>query len=578
MTGRWMTLSVLPLVCDLSLDLPIVKNDNTFYFCVVALNIADLVEHAVDLVPDRVALVCGDREITYAQMEDRTNRLAHYLQKQGVKPGDKVGVYSRNGIETIESMIAVFKLRAVVVNVNYRYIENELQYIFQNSDMVALIHEARYSDKVAAVLPTCPLLKTTIVIGDAADGQVSYDEALEQSSPERDFGERSGDDIYMLYTGGTTGSPKGVMWRHEDVWRVLGGGINFMTGEYLEDEWDLAKLGAENPVMTRMPIPPMIHGGAQWATFQSLFGGGKTVLHPDFDGHTIWQLVDKHGINLIFITGDAMARPMIDALIEGGPDGKPYDLSTLYLMASSAALFSPSIKEKFLELLPNRMLTDSIGSSETGFGGLSVVTKGAEHTGGPRVKIDASTSVLGEDGHPVEPGSGQKGLLARRGHIPVGYYKDEAKTAATFKEIHGVRYSIPGDYAQVEEDGTVTMLGRGSVSINTGGEKVFPEEVEGALKSHPEVFDAIVVGVPDERLGHMVAAVVQARGEERPSLADLDACARKEIAGYKVPRAVWFVDEIKRSPAGKPDYRWAVQQTELRPADETNNAHLAQRR
>ncbi len=578
MTGRWMTLSVLPLVCDLSLDLPIVKNDNTFYFCVVALNIADLVEHAVDLVPDRVALVCGDREITYAQMEDRTNRLAHYLQKQGVKPGDKVGVYSRNGIETIESMIAVFKLRAVVVNVNYRYIENELQYIFQNSDMVALIHEARYSDKVAAVLPTCPLLKTTIVIGDAADGQVSYDEALEQSSPERDFGERSGDDIYMLYTGGTTGSPKGVMWRHEDVWRVLGGGINFMTGEYLEDEWDLAKLGAENPVMTRMPIPPMIHGGAQWATFQSLFGGGKTVLHPDFDGHTIWQLVDKHGINLIFITGDAMARPMLDALIEGGPDGKPYDLSTLYLMASSAALFSPSIKEKFLELLPNRMLTDSIGSSETGFGGLSVVTKGAEHTGGPRVKIDASTSVLGEDGHPVEPGSGQKGLLARRGHIPVGYYKDEAKTAATFKEIHGVRYSIPGDYAQVEEDGTVTMLGRGSVSINTGGEKVFPEEVEGALKSHPEVFDAIVVGVPDERLGHMVAAVVQARGEERPSLADLDACARKEIAGYKVPRAVWFVDEIKRSPAGKPDYRWAVQQTELRPADETNNAHLAQRR
>ena len=573
-----MTLSVLPLVCDLSLDLPIVKNDNTFYFCVVALNIADLVEHAVDLVPDRVALVCGDREITYAQMEDRTNRLAHYLQKQGVKPGDKVGVYSRNGIETIESMIAVFKLRAVVVNVNYRYIENELQYIFQNSDMVALIHEARYSDKVAAVLPTCPLLKTTIVIGDAADGQVSYDEALEQSSPERDFGERSGDDIYMLYTGGTTGSPKGVMWRHEDVWRVLGGGINFMTGEYLEDEWDLAKRGAENPVMTRMPIPPMIHGGAQWATFQSLFGGGKTVLHPDFDGHTIWQLVDKHGINLIFITGDAMARPMLDALIEGGPDGKPYDLSTLYLMASSAALFSPSIKEKFLELLPNRMLTDSIGSSETGFGGLSVVTKGAEHTGGPRVKIDASTSVLGEDGHPVEPGSGQKGLLARRGHIPVGYYKDEAKTAATFKEIHGVRYSIPGDYAQVEEDGTVTMLGRGSVSINTGGEKVFPEEVEGALKSHPEVFDAIVVGVPDERLGHMVAAVVQARGEERPSLADLDACARKEIAGYKVPRAVWFVDEIKRSPAGKPDYRWAVQQTELRPADETNNAHLAQRR
>ncbi|WP_186628735.1 acyl-CoA synthetase [Rhodococcus sp. BP22] len=540
----------------------------------MALNIADLVEHAIDLVPDRVALVSGDREITYAQMEDRTNRLAHYLQKQGVKPGDKVGVYSRNGIEAIEAMVAIFKIRAVVVNVNYRYIENELQYIFENSDMVALVHEARYSDKVAAVLPTCPLLKTTVVI-DGAEGQVSYEDALESSSPERDFEERTNDDIYMLYTGGTTGSPKGVMWRHEDIWRVLGGGINFMTGEYVEDEWDLAKMGAENPPMTRMPIPPMIHGGAQWATFQSLFGGGKTVLHPDFEGHAIWQLVDKYGINLVFITGDAMARPMLDALIEGGPDGKPYDLSSLFLIASSAALFSPSIKEKLLELLPNRMITDSIGSSETGFGGLSVVAKGAEHTGGPRVKIDASTIVLGEDGRPVEAGSGVKGLLARSGHIPVGYYKDEVKTAETFKEINGVRYSIPGDYARVEADGSVTMLGRGSVSINTGGEKVFPEEVEGALKSHPDVFDAIVVGVPDERLGHRVAAVVQTRGAQRPTLADLDTAARKEIAGYKIPRAVWFVDEIKRSPAGKPDYRWALSQTEQRPADETSAARLA---
>lgn len=540
----------------------------------MALNIADLVEHAIDLVPDRVALVSGDREITYAQMEDRTNRLAHYLQKQGVKPGDKVGVYSRNGIEAIEAMVAIFKIRAVVVNVNYRYIENELQYIFDNSDMVALVHEARYSDKVAAVLPTCPLLKTTVVI-DGAEGQVSYEDALESSSPERDFEERTDDDIYMLYTGGTTGSPKGVMWRHEDIWRVLGGGINFMTGEYVEDEWGLAKMGAENPPMTRMPIPPMIHGGAQWATFQSLFGGGKTVLHPDFEGHAIWQLVDKYGINLVFITGDAMARPMLDALIEGGPDGKPYDLSSLFLIASSAALFSPSIKEKLLELLPNRMITDSIGSSETGFGGLSVVAKGAEHTGGPRVKIDASTIVLGEDGRPLEAGSGVKGLLARSGHIPVGYYKDEVKTAETFKEINGVRYSIPGDYARVEADGSVTMLGRGSVSINTGGEKVFPEEVEGALKSHPDVFDAIVVGVPDERLGHRVAAVVQTRGTQRPTLADLDTAARKEIAGYKIPRSVWFVDEIKRSPAGKPDYRWALGQTEQRPADETSASRLA---
>ncbi|MCP2300267.1 Acyl-CoA synthetase (AMP-forming)/AMP-acid ligase II [Nocardia amikacinitolerans] len=539
-------------------------------------NIADLVEHAIDLMPDRVALADDGREVTYAQLEERANKLAHYLLEHGVQPGDKVGIYSRNTIEAVEAMVAVFKARAVMINVNYRYVENELQYIFDNSDMVALIHERRYSDKVAAVRPAIEKLRTVIVVDDDTTGtihtaadSVEYEAALAQSSGARDFGERSPDDLYMLYTGGTTGMPKGVMWRQEDVWRVLGGGINFLTGEYVADEWDLAKLGAANPPMTRFPIPPMIHGGSQWATFQSLFGGGKTVMIPEFTGHGVWQHIDRHGINLIFITGDAMARPMLDALIEGNPEtGKPYDLSTLFAIASSAALFSPAIKEKLLDLLPNRMITDSIGSSETGFGGLSMVAKGQAHTGGPRVKIDASTEVLDEAGNPVVPGSGQIGILARKGHIPLGYYKDEAKTAATFKEFNGIRYSIPGDYARVEEDGTVTMLGRGSVSINSGGEKIFPEEVEGALKSHPEIFDALVVGVDDDRWGQRVVAVVQCRGDNRPTLEDLRPVLTKEIAPYKLPRSLWFVDEIKRSPAGKPDYRWAKAQTEARPADE----------
>ncbi|TQM29047.1 acyl-CoA synthetase [Nocardia bhagyanarayanae] len=539
-------------------------------------NIADLVEHAIDLMPDRVALADDGREVTYAQLEERANKLAHYLLEHGVQPGDKVGIYSRNTIEAVEAMVAVFKARAVMINVNYRYVENELQYIFDNSDMVALIHERRYSDKVAAVRPAIEKLRTVIVVDDDTTGtiptaadSVEYEAALAQSSAARDFGERSPDDLYMLYTGGTTGMPKGVMWRQEDVWRVLGGGINFLTGEYVADEWDLAKLGAANPPMTRFPIPPMIHGGSQWATFQSLFGGGKTVMIPEFTGHGVWQHIDRHGINLIFITGDAMARPMLDALIEGNPEtGKPYDLSTLFAIASSAALFSPAIKEKLLDLLPNRMITDSIGSSETGFGGLSMVTKGEAHTGGPRVKIDASTEVLDEAGNPVVPGSGQIGILARKGHIPLGYYKDEAKTAATFKEFNGIRYSIPGDYARVEEDGTVTMLGRGSVSINSGGEKIFPEEVEGALKSHPEIFDALVVGVDDDRWGQRVVAVVQCRGDNRPTLEELRPVLTQEIAPYKLPRSLWYVEEIKRSPAGKPDYRWAKAQTEARPADE----------
>ncbi|MBF6539234.1 acyl-CoA synthetase [Nocardia farcinica] len=538
-------------------------------------NIADLVEHAIDLMPDRVALVDDAREVTYAQLEERTNKLAHYLLEHGVQPGDKVGIYSRNTIEAVEAMVAVFKARAVMINVNYRYVENELQYIFDNSDMVALIHERRYSDKVAAVRARTPKLRTVVVVDDDTTGtvptaadSVEYETALAQSSADRDFGERSPDDLYMLYTGGTTGMPKGVMWRQEDVWRVLGGGINFLTGEYVADEWDMAKEGQANGALTRYPIPPMIHGGSQWATFQSLFSGGKVVMLPEFSGHGVWRTIDRHGVNVIFITGDAMARPMLDALLEGNPEtGKPYELASLFAIASSAALFSPAIKEKFLELLPNRVITDSIGSSETGFGGISMVAKGAEHTGGPRVKIDASTEVLDEQGNPVTPGSGQIGILARKGHIPLGYYKDEAKTAATFKEFNGVRYSIPGDYARVEEDGTVTMLGRGSVSINSGGEKIFPEEVEGALKAHPDIFDALVVGVEDERWGQRVCAVVQCRGEKRPTIEELRPVLTQEIAPYKHPRSLWFVDEIKRSPAGKPDYRWAKEQTTARAAD-----------
>ncbi len=547
-------------------------------FDLVTYNIADLVEHTIDLVPDRVALADDHRSETFAQLEDRANRLAHYLLEHGVQPGDKVGIYSRNTIEAVESMLAVFKARAVMVNVNFRYVENELQYIFENSDMVALIHERRYTDKVANVRPKVPQLKTVLVVDDGTDaataeGSVDYEAALAESSGERDFGDRSNGDIFMLYTGGTTGMPKGVMWRHEDWWRVLGGGINFMTGEYVQDEWQQAKNGAAGGQMVRYPIPPLIHGGSQTAVFHGLFDGGKTIMIPEFDAHTVWQAVDAHGINMIFITGDAMARPMLDALEAGHPEtGEPYQHTNLWAMASSAALFSPSLKDRYIELLPNTVITDSIGSSETGFGGISIAAKGATHTGGPRVKIDASTAVIDDDGNPVAPGSGQVGLLARKGHIPVGYYNDPVKTAATFKEFNGVRYSIPGDYARVEEDGTVTMLGRGSVSINSGGEKIYPEEVEGALKCHPEIFDALVVGVPDERWGQRVAAVVQCRGGKRPTLEELRPVLTQEISSYKMPRSLWFVDEIKRSPAGKPDYKWAKAQTEERDADEHSQA------
>lgn len=550
----------------------------------MALNIADLAEHAIDAVPDRVALISGDEQLTYAQLEEKANRLAHYLLDQGVKKDDKVGLYCRNRIEIVIAMLGIIKAGAILVNVNFRYVEGELKYLFDNSDMVALVHERRYADRVANVLPETPNVRTILVVEDGTEdpagdftkyGGVEFYSALEQGSPERDFGPRSEDDIYLLYTGGTTGFPKGVMWRHEDIYRVLFGGTDFATGEPIADEYDLSKQAAANPPMVRYPIPPMIHGATQSCTWMSIFSGHTTVLTPEFDADAVWRTIHEHKVNLLFFTGDAMARPLLDALLAHQDAGNTYELDSLFLLASTAALFSTSLKEKFLELLPNRIITDSIGSSETGFGGTSVVAKGQSHTGGPRVTIDKNTKVLDENGNEVEPGSGKRGIIAKCGHIPVGYFKDEKKTAETFRTYNGVRYAIPGDFAEVEADGTVTMLGRGSVSINSGGEKIYPEEVEAALKGHPDVFDALVVGVPDPRFGQHVAAVVQAREGTRPTLAELDAFVRREIAGYKVPRSLWLVDEVKRSPAGKPDYRWAKDTTEERPADDVHEKHAA---
>src|ERR1700757_3714461 len=542
----------------------------------VALNIADLAEHAIDAVPDRVALICGDDQLTYAELEEKANRLAHYLVDQGVKKDDKVGLYCRTRIEIVIAMAGRVKAGAFFAHVNFRYVEGELRSRFDNSDMVALVHERQYADRVANVLPDTPNVKTVLVVEDGSDldyqryGGVEFYAAIAQGSPERDFGERSADAIYLLYTGGTTGFPKGVMWRHEDIYRVLFGGTDFATGEFVKDEYDLAKAAASSPPAIRYPIPPMIHGATQSSTWMSLFAGQTTVLAPEFNAEEVWRTIHKYKVNLLFFTGDAMARPLLDALLKDND----YDLSSFFLLASTAALFSPSIKEKLLELLPNRVITDSIGSSETGFGGTSIVAKGEAHTGGPRVTIDHRTVVLDDDGNEVKPGSGVRGVIAKRGNIPVGYYKDDVKTAQTFRTFNGVRYAIPGDYAQVESDGTVTMLGRGSVSINSGGEKIYPQEGEAGLKGHPDVFDALVVGVPDERYGQCVAAVVQPREGARPSLAQLDAFVRAEVAGYKVPRALWYVDEVKRSPAGKPDYRWAKEQTEARPADDVHAAHV----
>ncbi len=527
----------------------------------MAWNIADLIEHIVDTVPDRVALIVADEPRTYAQLEERANRLAHHLADQGIGPGDHVGIYGFNSHAFVETIFAAYKLRAVPVNVNYRYVEAELRYLFDNADLVALVHDAQFAPRVAAVRDALPMLRHLIAIDDrsgtdtSAIGSVDYDDVLSGASPVRDFGERSDDDIYILYTGGTTGMPKGVVWRQEDVLCVLGGLVNFETGIRVQDEWEFAKAAGEAPDTEGfgVVIAPLMHGAAQWGTINGLINGRTTVLTPKFDAHDVWRAVEKYRIPTLSITGDAMGRPLIEALDEGG-----YDASSLAVVASTAAVFSATVKAQFHERFPNLVIADAVGSTETGYNGVRVIMAGGEEKPGlPTVRMGPDTVVLDDDMNIVQPGSGVVGRMARGGNVPLRYHKDPEKSAATFVTVNGRRYSVSGDSAMVEADGTMTLLGRGSVCINSGGEKIYPEEVEAALKAHPAVFDVVVVGVPDERWGERVAAVIEARPGHSVTLEELDAHARLHVAGYKVPRELHVVAKIERSPSGKPDYPWA---------------------
>jgi 3-oxocholest-4-en-26-oate---CoA ligase len=541
----------------------------------MALNIADLFEHAVDAVPERPALACGDNQVNYRELEELSNRIAHRLAAAGIGPGDHVGMYGRNSIELVASLLACYKLRAIPVNVNYRYVEAELRYLFGEAELKGLVHDRRYGDRVAAVLPDYPDIAAVLVIEDGSGaplppGATEFYPAIADAPAERDFGERSPDDIYMLYTGGTTGYPKGVLWRHEDVWRTLGGGIDFTTGERLADEWEQIRRGTAGPAgLVRLATAPLIHGSAQWGTLPALFCGDSVVFVPQFDAHDVWRAVQRHRVNVVMITGDAMARPLIEAYQDEG-----YDLSSVVAISSNAALFSASVKEQYLKLLPNVVITDAVGASETGFTGLGYVSAANKGAEGPKVTPGPGTIVIDEHNRPVGPG--EVGRVARGGHIPLGYYKDPVKTAALFAEVDGVRYAVPGDFARVEEDGSFTLLGRGNTCVNTGGEKVFPEEVEGALKSFDGVFDALVIGVPDDRLGQRVAALLQLRPGADLDLAALDAHLRTLIAGYKVPRSIWIVDAIGRTPAGKADYVWARRYADQKLAAATAEGAVAE--
>ncbi len=513
-------------------------------------NLADLFEQAVDQWPERLYVTDERSRRTYAELETRANKLAHYLASQGVGAGDHVGIYAYNCVEWVETLWAVFKLRAVWININYRYVTDELAYLFANAGLSFLVVQSNFVAQAQEVQPDLPML----VMG------TDYETAIAGQSAERDFGPRSNDDQYILFTGGTTGMPKGVIWRHEDVLMALGGGIDIRTGEVVSHPTDFIPKGNTGFSMVTYPLPPLMHGASQWSVMGQSFIGNSTVLREKFDARGVWQTVAAEKANLIMLTGDAMARPLLDAWKEMSNAGDAPDVSSLFAISSSAVLFSQTCKDEFLDNFPNLIITDAIGSSESGANGITMVTKGAKMQGGPTVTASRDAVVLDDNLLPMVAGSNKIGKLARFGNIPIGYLNDPEKTAATFVVgADGVRYVIPGDFAQLESDGSITMLGRGSVSINTGGEKVFPEEVENSLKSHAAVFDAVVVGIPDERWGELVTALVRVRSGTTLSLIDLQAHCRKNIAGYKVPRALVLVSDIVRSPAGKPDYRWAKQ-------------------
>jgi acyl-CoA synthetase (AMP-forming)/AMP-acid ligase II len=524
-------------------------------------NIADLFESVADAVPGRTAVVCGDRRLTFAELDERATRVANALSAQGVRPGDHVGLYLYNGTEFLELMLGAFKIRAVPININYRYVEEELAFLLSNAKVVAIAYEAELEPRVTAVRDRIGSLKTCIAVNGGREatkspGVFAYDDFLASAKAERRFDKRSGSDIYIIYTGGTTGMPRGVMWRHEDVFFAGLQGGNPGGPPILRAEELAVNACERTEPMTFLPAAPFIHGAAQWAALIGLFGGGKIALVPgrSFNAKAVCRLIETERVNTMTLVGDAMVRPIVEALSEPGAS---YDLGSLFVISSAGALLSDTVKAALCQQLPQIMIIDSFGATEAGHQGSSLPAEDNQPRR-PKFMMDDTSTVFDDNLRPVEPGSGVIGRLARRGRIPLGYYNDPEKTAATFITVEGVRWVVPGDLATNESDGLITVFGRGAVCINSGGEKIFPEEVESALKAHADVLDAVVVGVHDERWGQRVAAIVQPRAGTELTLELLEAHCRTRIAGYKVPRQLKVVDEIARHPSGKPDYRWAA--------------------
>ena len=529
-------------------------------------NWATLWEALADAQPDHVAVVVGDHEVRWRDLDDRASRVAGGLAGLGVGAGSKVAQLLYNSPEYIESVFAAFKLRATPVNVNYRYLADEIAYVLDTADAEVLLFHGSLGARVAALRDRLPLLRHLVQVDDGSplvDGAIRYED-LAATAPAPRI-ERSGDDLLFLYTGGTTGMPKGVMWPHVDLFGALG-----FTG-YLSMGLDVptttadvgavaARINAEGRSPVNLCAPPLMHGTALFLAISAFVMGGTVVLLGGrrFDADELWRLVGRHRVTQLSIVGDAFARPMVDALEAAEAAGTPYDLSSLQRVVSTGATLSAEHKRALQRRAPGALIIDMIGASEGGPFAISMTMPGTEPTETAVFTAPPTAVVIDDEtGRPAERGSGVVGMLAVSGPIPAGYWKDEAKTAQTFRTIDGVRHSVPGDYATIDADGTVHLLGRGSVCINTGGEKVYPEEVEVAARSHPGVLDCNAVGVPDERFGQVVTLVASRTPGTDATDDEVIAHVKQRLASYKAPRRVVWVDGVYRSPSGKSDYRWA---------------------
>ena len=532
------------------------------------MHFASIWEEISDLIPNEPVLICEENIKTWKEFDERSARLANFLESKSLKADSKVGLYLHNSNEYLEAQFSAFKIEGVPINVNYRYVEEELIYLLDNSDAEAVFFQSCYAERISKIANKLPKIKVFIQVG--GDEQLSiancylFEDIIQETAP-LDRRKRNEENIYMLYTGGTTGMPKGVMYKHNLFINSLLKTAASMGFDVPEDPEDIPKtiadLAKSGQLAKTIVACPLMHGTGMWlGAFVPLFAGGSCVTIPQlgFDPDLLLKKVENEKINNIIIVGDAFARPLLDSLNSAKENDNPYDLSSLRSIISSGVMWSAEVKEGLLNHA-DILLIDAMGSTEGGMGSSLASREAPAITA--KFTINPGVIVITDDGREVEPGSNEMGKIGTKGLVPEGYYKDPKKSAETFKDFNGDRYSFPGDYALVEADGTIKLLGRGSNCINTAGEKVYPEEVEEALKRHPEIYDCLVVGIDDQKFGQKVVAVAS-RQNETLSQDDLINFSREHLSGYKLPKNILFVEKVERAPNGKANYKWAKSEAE----------------